>query len=301
MLSRCGFVALAGRPNVGKSTLLNHLLGRKLAITSRKPQTTRHNLLGIDTRGAVQIIYRDTPGIHRLGAAGPGRGGPAINRYMVGQATHAVRDADVVVLLIEARAWTAADAAALRRMQRGDAARICAINKIDRLADRRTLLPLIDEVRQRGRFDAIVPISALKRDGLDALVEEISARLPEGPHLFAHDDVTDRPVEFFLGEIVREKIMRRLGDEVPHRVAVEVERFVAGPELAEVDAVVIVERSGQKGIVIGHRGQRLKAIGADARRDIEHLLGCQTMLRLWVKVKAGWSSDAAALKALGYR
>ena len=300
MTSRCGFVVLAGRPNVGKSTLLNHLLGRKLAITSRKPQTTRHNLLGIDTRGAVQVIYQDTPGIHQVGGAGGRRGGTAINRYMAGQASHAVRDADVVVLLIEARTFTEADAAALRQVERGEAARICAINKIDRLEDRRALLPLIDDVQGRGDFAAIVPISALRRDGLDALTDEIAARLPPGPHLFAADDVTDRPVEFFLGEIVREKIMRRLGDEVPHRVAVEVERFATGPALAEVDAVVFVERSSQKGIVIGRRGQRLKAIGADARRDIEHLLGRQTMLRLWVKVKAGWSNNAASLKALGY-
>lgn len=298
MTSRCGFVALAGRPNVGKSTLLNHLLGRKLAITSRKPQTTRHNLLGIATRGAVQAIYQDTPGIHRLGA---GAGGAAINRYMAGQARHAVRDADVAVLLIEARAWTEADAAALRQVEQGGGARICAINKIDRLADRRALLPLIDDVRRRGEFAAIVPISALRHDGLEALSDEIAAHLPAAPHRFVADEVTDRPVEFFLAEIVREKIMRRLGDEVPHRAAVEVERFVAETEPAEVDAVVFVERASQKGILIGRRGQRLKSIGADARRDIEHLLGRQIMLRLWVKVKAGWSNDAASLKALGYR
>ena len=302
MTTRCGFVALAGRPNVGKSTLLNHLLGRKLSITSRKPQTTRHNLLGIRTQGNAQVVYLDTPGIHLKRGEGR-RGGPAkaINRYMTGQALHAVRDANVVVLMIEARGWTEADAAALREVERSAAPCICAINKIDRLRDKRALLPLIDDVRGRCDFCAIVPVSALRRDGLDALEREISARMPIGPHLFAADDVTNRPTEFFLSEIVREKIMRRLGDEVPHRVAVEVERFAAGSDVAEVDAVVYVERKSQKAIVIGRGGARLKAIGADARQDIEHLLGRQTMLRLWVKVKAGWSNDAASLKALGYR
>ena len=302
MSARCGFVALAGRPNVGKSTLLNHLLGRKLSITSRKPQTTRCNLLGVATQGEVQAIYLDTPGIHRVGAGG-GRRGPAkaINRYMVGQALHAVRDANLVVLLIEARGWTQADAAALRELERAAVPCLCAINKIDRLQDKRALLPLIDEVSARSDFSAIVPISALRREGLDALRREMAARLPLGPHLFGADDLTDRPTEFFLSEIVREKIMRRLGDEVPHRVAVEVERFAAAPALAEVDAVVYVERKSQKAIVIGRRGARLKAIGADARADIERLLGQRTMLRLWVKVKAGWSNDAASLQALGYR
>ena len=301
MTTRCGFVALAGRPNVGKSTLLNHLLGRKLSITSRKPQTTRHNLLGIRTRGEAQVVYLDTPGLHL--ESGEARRGPAkaINRYMTGQALHALRDANVVVLMIEARGWTDADAAALREVERSAAPCICAINKIDRMRDKRALLPLIDDVRARCDFCAIVPISALRRDGLDALEDEIAARMPNGPHLFAADDVTNRPTEFFLSEIVREKIMRRLGDEVPHRVAVEVERFATDPDVAEVDAVVYVERKSQKAIVIGRGGARLKAIGADARQDIEHLLGRQTMLRLWVKVKAGWSNDAASLQALGYR
>ena len=301
MTTRCGFVALAGRPNVGKSTLLNHLLGRKLSITSRKPQTTRHNLLGIRTRGEAQVVYLDTPGLHL--ESGEARRGPtkAINRYMTGQALHALRDANVVVLMIEARGWTDADAAALREVERSAAPCICAINKIDRMRDKRALLPLIDDLRGRCGFCAIVPISALRRDGLDALEGEIAARMPNGPHLFAADDVTNRPTEFFLSEIVREKIMRRLGDEVPHRVAVEVERFATEPEVAEVDAVVYVERKSQKAIVIGRGGARLKAIGADARQDIEHLLGRQTMLRLWVKVKAGWSNDAASLQALGYR
>ena len=303
--ARCGFVALAGRPNVGKSTLMNHLLGRKLSITSRKPQTTRHNLLGVDTRGDTQLVYLDTPGIHRPAgaAAGPARprGGRAINRYMVGQAVRALFDADIVVLLVEARQWTDADGEALAEVARARTPCVCAINKVDRMRDRRALLPIIDDLRGRHGFEAIVPISALKGEGLDALVEEVAGRLPEGPHLFGSDDVTDRPTEFFLAEIIREKIMRRLGDEVPHRVAVGIERFAGKPHLAEVDAVIYVERGTQKGIVIGKGGKRLKSIGQDARQDIERLLGRRAMVRLWVKVKAGWTNDEAVLRTLGYR
>lgn len=303
--TRCGFVALAGRPNVGKSTLMNHLLGRKLSITSRKPQTTRHNLLGIDTRGDTQFVYLDTPGMHRPVGEGAGasrpRGGRAINRYMVGQAVRAVFDADVVVLLVEARPWTDADGEALEQVARARTPCVCAINKVDRLRDRRALLPIIDDVRRRHGFEAIVPISALRGEGLDALADEVAGRLPEGPHLFGSDDVTDRPTEFFLAEIIREKIMRRLGDEVPHRVAVGIERFAGPPELAEVDAVIYVERGTQKGIVIGKGGARLKSIGQDARHDIERLLGRRAMVRLWVKVKAGWTNDEAVLRTLGYR
>ncbi len=306
--TRCGFVALAGRPNVGKSTLLNHLLGRKLSITSRKPQTTRHNLLGVDTRGETQIVYLDTPGIHRPAGAGGGTSGApirpsgrAINRYMVGQALRALFDADVIVLLIEARPFTAADGEALGQVIRSGTPCICAINKVDRMRERSALLPLIDDVRVRHGFEAIVPISALKGEGLDDLVGEVAQRLPAGPHLFQSDDVTDRPTEFFLAEIIREKIMRRLGDEIPHRVAVGIERFAGKPHLAEVDAVIYVERKTQKGIVIGKGGARLKSIGQDAREDIERLLGRRVMLRLWVKVKAGWTNDEAILKTFGYR
>ena len=289
----CGYVALAGRPNVGKSTLLNHLLGRKLSITSRKPQTTRHNLLGVDTRGTTQIVYLDTPGIHRAGPR-------AMNRYMVGQAVNALRDADLVVLLIEARPWTEADSVVLSQIDRSKRVCICAVNKIDRMGDRQALLPIIDDVRKRYDFEAIVPISALKHSGLEALTEEITKRMPEGPHLFESGDVTDRPTEFFIAEIIREKIMRRLGDEIPHRVAVSIERFAAKPHIVEIDGLVYVERRSQKGIVIGKRGTRLKSIGEDARRDIEELLGDRVMLRLWVKVKAGWTNDDASLKTLGY-
>ena len=190
---------------------------------------------------------------------------------------------------------------ALRRVADARCACICAINKIDRLRDRSALLPMIDDARGRHDFEAIVPISALKSEGLDALWAEVSSLLPQGKHLFAEGDVTDRPTEFFLAEIVREKIVRRLGAEIPHRATVAIERFTAKPHVAEVDAVIYVERASQKGIVIGRGGSRLKSIGQDARADIETLLGQQVMLRLWVKVRRGWTDDARALATLGYR
>ena len=224
-----------------------------------------------------------------------------MNRYMSGQASSAIRGSDVVVLLIEARRWMPGDELALRRVGEAQCACVCAINKIDRLRDRSTLLPMIDDVRARHDFQAIVPISALKGEGLDALWQEVSGLLPEGEHLFARGDVTDRPTEFFLGEIVREKIVRRLGAEIPHRATVAVERFTTKPHLAEVDAVIYVERASQKGIVIGRGGSRLKSIGQDARADIETLLGRRVMLRTWVKVRRGWTDDTRVLATLGYR
>lgn len=292
--TRCGFVALVGRPNVGKSTLLNHLLGTKLSITSRKPQTTRHNLVGIDTVGSTQIVYVDTPGIHR----GQAR---AMNRYMVSQAFAALRDVDLVILLVEARRWTEADDDVLRQIDKSGSRCICALNKIDRMRGREALLPIIDDVRQRYDFEAIIPISALKHEGLEPLTDEITRRMPIGAHMFEPGAITDRPTEFFVAEIVREKILRRLGDEIPHRVAVAIERYVVKPHIVEMDVVVYVERKSQKGILIGKRGARLKSIGQDARRDIEELVGEQVMLRLWVKIKAGWTNDESSLKVLGYQ
>jgi len=292
--NRCGFVALVGRPNVGKSTLLNHLLGTKLSITSRKPQTTRHNLVGIHTIGSTQIVYIDTPGIHRAQAR-------AMNRYMVSQAFTALRDVDLVILLVEARRWTEADDEVLRQIDKSGSRCICALNKIDRMHGREELLPIIDDVRQRFDFEEIIPISALKSEGLDSLTDEIVRRLPIGEHMFEPGDITDRPTEFFVAEIIREKIMRRLGDEIPHRIAVALERYVVKSHIVEIDGVIYVERKSQKGILIGKRGERLKAIGQDARRDIEELLGERVMLRLWVKIKSGWTNDDASLKVLGYQ
>jgi GTPase len=281
----CGYVALVGRPNVGKSTLLNHLLGRKLAITSRRPQTTRHNLLGVDTEGACQAIWVDTPGIHRVK-------GRALNRLMVKNATSALAEVDVVVMLIEAQRFTDEDAFVLERVRAAKAPALAAITKIDLLADRAQLLPQMQMLGELGAFDAIVPIAALRGVGLGDLKAEVFKRLPRAPHFFPPDQVTDRSERFIAAEMVREKLMRR--------AAVLIDRFVTGKRLVEIDATIYVERAGQKAIVIGKHGARLKSIGQDARADIEELVGKQVMLRLWVKVKADWSRNEAWLRQLGF-
>ena len=290
---RCGYVALVGRPNVGKSTLLNQIVGRKLSITSRKPQTTRHNLLGVDSIGPTQAIYVDTPGIHE-------GGGRAMNRYMVRAATSVLHDVDIVVLVVERLRFGDDDERVVDLIKRAPGRKLCVINKIDQLEERERLLPHIAKLNELGVFEAIIPMSALRGDGVEQLKQEVLARLPEGPHLFPPDQVTDRSERFIAGEIVREKLMRRLGDELPHRIAVVVEGYVANKRLVEIDATIFVEREGQKAIIIGHKGSMLKSVGQDARIDIEALVGCKVMLRLWVKVKAGWSNNAAGLKRLGF-
>jgi GTP-binding protein Era len=290
--TRCGYVALVGRPNVGKSTLLNHLLGRKLAITSRRPQTTRHVLLGVDTRDDCQAIWVDTPGIHEAGAR-------ALNRFMVRSATAILADVDIVVMLVERLRWTDEDALVLRHVRAATAPKLCAITKIDELTDRLQLLPQIDSLREKAPFDAIVPISALRDLGVEDLRTEVHRRLPSGPHLFPADQITDRSERFIAAEIVREKLSRQLGDELPHRIAVLIDRYTAAPKLVSIDATIYVEREGQKAIVIGRGGSRLKSVGQEARHDIEKLVGTHVMLRLWVKVKAGWTRNEAVLRRLG--
>ncbi len=290
---RCGYVALIGRPNVGKSTLLNQLIGRKLSITSRKPQTTRHTLLGVDTDGAAQAIYVDTPGIHDHAVR-------AVNRYMVRSATAVLNDVDIVVLVIERLRFGDDDARIAERIRKTSALKLCVINKVDQLEEPERLLPHIGMLAGLGLFEAIIPVSALRGTGLDGLKREVFARLPVGPHLFPPDQVTDRSERFIAGEIVREKLMRRLGDELPHRVTVLVERFVESERLVEIDATIFVEREGQKAIIIGRHGALLKTIGREARGDLEKMVGRKVMLRLWVKVKAGWTNDESGLKRLGF-
>lgn len=292
--TRCGHVALAGRPNVGKSTLMNHLLGRKLSITSRKPQTTRQALIGVLTQDAAQVVFVDTPGIHVAG-------GRALNRYMVGQAVGSLAGVELVLMLVEANGWHDGDEVVLRRIREAGVPSICVINKIDRLRRRERLLPLMDSLRRMHDFEALVPVSALKNLALDDLIDEVVRRLPHRPHLFAAGEVTDRPLAFLVGEVVREKAIRRLGAELPHRTAVLVESIKAGGRCTEVDAVIYVERDTQKRIAIGKGGAMLKSIGEDARKDIEILLGGQAMVRLWVKVDRRWSGRPEALQRFGYR
>jgi GTP-binding protein Era len=292
-LSRCGFVAIVGRPNVGKSTLLNRLVGQKVSITSRKPQTTRHRIVGVRTEGPVQVAYVDTPGLH-LGAR------RAINRHMNRTASAALEGVDAVVFVIEALHWTDEDAFVLARLKGVTAPVVVAVNKIDRVKDRRRLLPFLAEVNGRGAFAALVPVSAQSGSNLDRLGQEVALRMPAGEWLFPEDQVTDRSERFLAAEIVREKLMRHLGQEVPYRLAVQIERFEDSGEQVSIDALVWVEKPGQKAIVVGAGGQMLKTVGTEARAELEGILGRRVFLQTWVKVKDGWSDDAGWLRRLGY-
>jgi GTP-binding protein Era len=291
-MPRCGYVAIIGRPNVGKSTLLNHLLGMKLSITSRKPQTTRRNLLGVDTRGDVQAIYVDTPGIHAAGSR-------QLNRIMVRSAVSILGDVDLIVALFEHIRLTGEDEVVINHVATAAVPAIAVLNKVDMLQDKGRLLPAMKTLGERGVFREIVPLSALRNDGIDLLRERVGAALPEADHVFAEDQVTDASERYLVGEIIREKLMRRLGDELPHQTAVVVEAFRPGERLTDIQADIFVEKDGQKAIVIGDGGQMLKAIGQDARRDIEQMLDTRVMLNLWVKVRRGWTNDDRLLKRFG--
>jgi len=291
--TRCGYIAIVGRPNVGKSTLLNRLLGQKLSITSRKPQTTRHQLLGIKTTGSVQALYVDTPGIHQ-------RERRAINRYMNRSAKRVLQDVDVVVFVVDRLEWTKDDEIVAGLLHDVATPLIVAVNKVDLVRDKRTLLPHLQRLQDRFPRAEIVPVSAETADNLDTLENLALERLPGGPFLFPVENVTDRSERFLVSELIREKMMRQLGDELPYALTIQVERFEDRGRTAHIDATAFVEREGQKAILIGKDGGKLKRIGADARRDIESLLGRKVMLTLWVKVKSGWSDDERALKSLGY-
>tara|TARA_R110002072_G_scaffold43340_15_gene121839 strand:+ start:6183 stop:7091 length:909 start_codon:yes stop_codon:yes gene_type:complete len=290
---RCGYVAIVGRPNVGKSTLLNHILGQKISITSRKPQTTRHQVLGIKTEGNHQIIFVDTPGLH-LNA------GKAINRFMNRAASSAIRDVDLIVFVVDRTAWTEEDAIVLEQIQQVGLPTLLVINKVDLLAEKEELLPHLEVLAAKADFAAILPVSALRQHNVQALEEQILALLPESEHFFPEDQITDRSQRFLAAEIVREKIMRQLGDELPYAITVQIEEFAQEGEVLHIAAVIFVERNGQKRILIGEKGARLRSIGSDARRDMESLFDSKVMLRLWVKVKSGWSDDERALRSLGY-
>ncbi|MEH6634519.1 MAG: GTPase Era [Halioglobus sp.] len=290
---RCGYVAIVGRPNVGKSTLLNHILGQKISITSRKPQTTRHQVLGIKTEGQHQIIFVDTPGLHKDAEK-------AINRYMNRAASSAIRDVDLVVFVVDRTAWTDEDAMVLEQIKRSGRPTMLVINKVDLLADKAELLPHLQVLAAKCDFAAILPVSALQQHNVAELETEILKFLPESTHFFPEDQITDRSQRFLASEIVREKIMRQLGDELPYEITVEIEEFVQEDTILNISAVIFVERKGQKKILIGEKGSRLRSIGTDARRDMELLFDSKVMLRLWVKVKSGWSDDERALRSLGY-
>lgn len=290
---RCGFVAIVGRPNVGKSTLLNHLLGQKLSITSRKPQTTRHKILGIVTDNNVQAIYVDTPGMHK-------RETRAINRYMNQAAQSALKDVDLILFVVDSMKWTPDDDLVLEKLERVDTPVLLLINKTDTVADKSSLLPHLEELSKKRHFSEVIPLSALKGHNLLQLHEVVSRYLPFAPPMYGEDQITDRSQRFLAAEMVREKIMRQMGDEVPYDLTVQIESFKIEGRLYRIDATILVERDGQKAIVIGEGGQKLKSIGQAARLDMEKLFDSKVMLTLWVKVKGGWSDDERALKSLGY-
>lgn len=292
---RCGLVALAGRPNVGKSTLLNYLVGQKLAITSRRPQTTRHKLVGIGTDTRHQILFTDVPGLQR-------RVNKHLDHHMNEVATEALADANIILMLVDRIAWSEADDFVLRKVKQAKTPAFLVINKIDLLRKKGTLLSFIEARRKEAGWQEIVPISALKNIGLLALKAAIVKRLPVSPHLFSADKKTDRSKRFLVSEFIREQIIRQTGDEVPYQTAVEVEGISEDEEkkILHINALVIVAKQGQKAILIGRGGQRLKQIGQRARVALEQLLGRRVMLRLWIKVKANWQDYVINLETSGY-
>lgn len=291
--SKFGFVALIGRPNVGKSTLMNHLIGQKVSITSRRPQTTRNRVLGIDTQGEYQAVFVDTPGLHKEEKR-------AINRLMNRAAESALGDVELILLVVDATLWMDDDEMVFSKIENTKVPVVLVINKIDKLHDKATLLPLIERLSKRVSFKAIVPVSALRSTNLDDLKKLVFESLPEGPHCFSEDSITDRSSRFMAAELIREKLMRQMGDELPYSATVEIEEFKEEENLLRISAVILVERAGQKKMVIGAGGSRIKRIGTDARIDMEKLFDSKVFLNLFVKVKAGWADDERALKSLGY-
>ena len=292
-MTRTGFVAIVGRPNVGKSTLMNRILGQKLSITSRKPQTTRHQILGILTENDTQIVFVDTPGIHKAHDK-------AINRYMNRAATTAVKDVDLIVMVVDRLRWTEEDEMVLQTIKQQRAPAILVVNKVDFIKEKDDMLPYLEELSSRHKWDQIVPLSAKTGHNVERLEHLITSYLPESPYFYPEDQITDRSSRFLAAELVREKIMRQLGDELPYSMTVEIEEFVHDGRLIEISALILVERSSQKRIVIGDGGYRIKQIGQEARKDMESLFDSKVMLNLWVKVKSNWSDDERALRSLGY-
>ena len=290
---RCGLVAVVGRTNVGKSTLVNRLLGQKLSITSSKPQTTRHRILGIHTTAAAQTIYVDTPGVHDSNKR-------ALNRYLNRTAFGAIEGVDLVLLVVEASTWRAQDTRVVKRLKTAGKPTLLALNKIDRLASRAAVLPRIAAGEAQGEFVAIVPLSARSGDNVDRLHAQIVALLPDGAPLFAADQITDRSERFLTAERVREQLTRRLNQELPYCISVEIEHWEEARSGVKASALIWVEGHTQKRIVIGNQGKLLKQIGIKARNDIAHLIGRPVHLKLWVKVRQGWSDDDQALRGLGY-
>ena len=290
---RCGFIAIVGRPNVGKSTLLNHMLKQKISITSRKPQTTRHRILGISSDDKAQCLFVDTPGLHAPT-------GKALNRVMNDTVHSVIKDVDVVLFVVERFAWNEADERVLEALQASSRPVILLINKVDLVKGKQKLLPHIAMLAEKREFAEIVPVSALGGHNLEPLEALIRSYLPVGPFLFPEDQVTDRSSRFLAAELIREKVTRQLGDELPYDVTVEIEKFEQQGPTLHIHGLILVDRQGQKRIIVGSDGDRLKQIGTSAREDMEISFDCKVMLNLWVKVKSGWADDERALQSLGY-
>lgn len=293
MTTYCGYVAIIGRPNVGKSTLLNQILGQKISITSRKPQTTRHQILGVKTLDSRQVIYVDTPGLHLEEHR-------AINRYMNKAARQALRDVNAIIFVVDGLKWTPEDEAVLELLKKMSCPIILALNKTDLMPNKEVLLPYLQNLSEKCTFKEMIPISARKDVNVDTLQRKVAELMPESPHYFPETQMTDRSTGFRVGEIIREKLIRILGQELPYTSTVEIESFTEENNMRHIQAIIWVERDSQKSIVIGKNGERLKEIGIQSRVDLEKLLKGKVHLKLWVKVKGGWSDDERALASLGY-
>ena len=292
-MNHCGYAAIVGRPNVGKSTLLNRIIGVRLAITSHKAQTTRHSILGIKTLEQGQVIWVDTPGIHE-------RADHAMNRYLNRTAKTVLMDVDVLVFVVEALRWTREDEKVLSLLKERSMPVILAVNKVDQVKRKEGLLPYLDEVSRKFDFTEVIPLSAKSGKNLETLESLVLKYLPEGENFYPEDQLTDRPEKFFAAELVREQLTRRYASELPYAISVEIERFEENEGLYRIGAVIWVEKPGQKAIVIGKEGAALKAAATQARKAMEDFFGCRVHLNVWVKVKKSWSSDESALVRLGY-
>lgn len=289
---RAGYVAIVGCPNVGKSTLMNRLVGAKVSITSKKAQTTRHRIHGILTTDACQYVFVDTPGFQL-------RHRNALNRAMNRTVTTALADIDVVLFVIEANRWRAEDQAVLACLPANTPV-VLVISKVDRLSDKGSLLPFMAKMAEEHAFSEIVPISSERNENLDALMRVVARHLPESAPIFDADDMTDRSERFLAAELLREKLFRNLGEELPYGIAVEIERFEVEDGVRRIHAAIIVDKDAHKAIVIGKGGERMKRVASDARKEMERLFGGKIWLETWVKVKSGWADDERALKSLGY-
>ena len=289
-----GIIAIVGRPNVGKSTLLNALLGQKISITSRKPQTTRHRILGILTEENRQAILVDTPGLHSEEKR-------AINRLMNRAATSSISEVELVIFMVEGTHWTDDDQLVLNKIKKSGSVCVLVVNKVDNVQDKDELLPHLQKLGAMHDFSDIVPISASRGQGVDTIRKLCLSSLPQGDFWFPEDQVTDRSSRFMASEIIREKLIRFTGDELPYSITVEIEQFKMDKKgIIHINALVLVERESQKRMVIGNKGERLKTIGQEARRDMETLFDSKVFLETWVKVKSGWADDERALRSLGY-